>query len=205
MLTTIVIFVVGCLIAWQARRNITFSMIALQLFLLVVVCLGALVLEGRQDDLSQAQDDIVATQGAIIDTQRDVRHERTVRVEVQAEINRYVCTENNKQDRILAGLIEISIGGNSSFGNGIDRSKLSNFDIQVLEAIERVQKLTESQPDALKDAFNRALLQLQAETPCNAVVKAFLAASTTDDLKAIRAILRDASTDVQPRHKHSPK
>lgn len=194
MLTTVVIFVVGCLIAWQARRHMTFAMIALQLFLLVVVSLGALKLESRQDDISDAQTDIVKSQKAIVATQGEVRHEREVRAKVQAEINRYVCNENNKQDRILAGLIEVSVSGTSSFGANIDRSALSPFDLEVLRTIAKVQKLTEGQPDKLKAVFNRALQQLQAETPCGAVVRAFLAASDTDDLKAIRAILREASS-----------
>lgn len=186
MLTTVAIFLVGCLIAYQARRHLTFSMIALQLFLLVVVCLGAFQLENRQDELAQTQDEIATTQTRL-------KRERIVRSRVQGEINRYVCSENNKQDRVLAGLIEVSIGGRSSFGDGLKPGALSPFDIQVVRTIAKVQRLTEGSPDKLKVVFERALHQLQTETPCGAVVKAFLAASTTDDLKAIRAILRAAS------------
>lgn len=186
MLTTGFIFLVGCLIAWQARRHLTFSMIALQLFLLVVVSLGAYQLESRQDDLAEAQDEIAQTQTRL-------KRERVVRSRVQGEINRYVCSENNKQDRVLAGLIEVSIGGRSSFGEGVDQGSLSVFDLEVIRTIAKVQRLTEGSPDQLKAVFERALHQLQTETPCGAVVKAFLAASTTDDLKTIRAILRAAA------------
>lgn len=198
MLTTLAILFVGGVIAWQARRRMTFAVIALQLFLLVVVSLGAWQLESRQDELAETQD-------AIVDTQEQLQTERLVRSRVQGEINRYVCTENNNQDRILAGLIEVSVGGSAAFGKGIDRSLLSPFDREVLSSITKVQRLTEGQGDELKSAFRRALRELQAETPCAAVVKAFLAASTTDDLKAIRRILRDASKDTLRPDRHSPK
>lgn len=188
MLTTAIIFVAGCLIAWQSRRHLRFGVIGLQLFLLVVVCVGAFQLESRQDDLSAAQDDITQTQDQL-------KRERLVRSRVQGEINRYVCNENNKQDRLLAGLIEVSIGGQSSFGAGIDSSSLSPFDLEVIRSIGKVQRLSETNPNQLKSAFQRALRQLQAETPCGAVVTAFLAASTTDDLKAIRTILQESSDD----------
>lgn len=192
MLTTIVIFVAGLAIAAAARRHLRFSMIALQLFLLVVVCLGAYQLESRQDELGEAQDEIAKTQTRLT-------RERVVRARVQGEINRYVCTENNKQDRVLAGLIEVSIGGRSSFGEGIQPGSLSPFDIEVVRSIAKVQRLTEGNPDQLKTVFERALRQLQAETPCGTVVRAFLAASTTDDLKAIRTILQEASDDALKR------
>lgn len=199
MLTMAVIFFVGCLIAWQARRHLTFSMIALQLFLLVVVCLGAWQLESRQDDLSETQEAIVATQNQLT-------RERAVRSRVQAEINRYVCTENNKQDRVLAGLIEVSIGGGRNiFGAGLNPALLSPFDREVVRSIAKVQRLTEGDPGQLKEVFERALHQLQAETPCGTVVKAFLAASTTDDLKAVRRILREASHDSLRADRHPTK
>jgi septal ring factor EnvC (AmiA/AmiB activator) len=188
MITAIVIVVVGAFIAWQAKRNMTFSVIALQLFLLAVVTVGALQLEGRQDDLEETQNEIATTQ-------KQLRLERSVRSKVQAEINRYVCSENNKQDRILAGLIEVSVNGSSSFGSGIDPAELSRFDIEVLETIDKVQKLSQGQPDRLKRVFAKALRQLRAETPCEAIVQAFLEASDTNDLKAIRRILRYASAD----------
>lgn len=197
MLTTVAIFVAGLAIAAVARKNLTFSMIALQLFLLVVVTVGAFKLESRQNDLSDAQADIVRTQNQLT-------RERLVRSKVQAEINRYVCSENNKQDRILAGLIEVSIGGESSFGSGIDKSNLSPFDLEVIRSIGKIQRLSEGGSDKLKVAFQKALEQLQEETPCHAVVKAFLAASTTDDLKAIRKILREASKGTLRSGKKKP-
>jgi hypothetical protein len=195
-LTVVVIVVVGCLIALAARRNLTFSMIALQVFLLVVVTLGALKLESRQDDLEE-------TQAEITKTQSQLAHERFVRSKVQSEINRYVCSENNKQDRILAGLIEVSIGGQSSFGAGIDTSSLSPFDLEVIRAIAKVQRLSEGEGSQLKVAFEEALHQLQKQTPCGEVVQAFLAASTTDDLRAIRRILAEAASGkLKADHPH---
>lgn len=173
MLTTIIIFLMGCFIAWQARRNMTFSVIALQLFLLGVVCLGALQLEGRQDDLSETQD-------AIVVTQRQLEEERFFRSRVQAEINRYVCSENNKQDRLLASLLAITLR-------------------------DADPALTVEQQEALA-VFLRVLRDLRREAPCEAIVQAFLEVSDTNDLRAIRRILRSAAASVKaPKIAESPK
>lgn len=199
MLTGVIIFVMGCVIAAAARRHLTFSIIALQVFLLAVVTLGALKLESRQNDLAETQTDIQQTQ-------KQLDKERVVRSKVQAQINHYVCSENNQQDRLLAGLIQVSIGGSSTFGQGIDQTQLSVFQREVLEAVGRIQELSESagQGDEFKSVFQRALEELRSETPCGTVVKAFLAASTTDDLKAIRRILKEASDGsldkLKPHH-----
>lgn len=94
-----------------------------------------------------------------------INTERSNRALVQTEINRYVCNENNKQDRILAKLIAVSIAGAED------------------------RPLTGRQLRAYK-VFLRAFRQLRAETPCNQIANAFLEASTTEDYEAIRRILR---------------
>jgi hypothetical protein len=115
--------------------------------------------------------------GAIGFWQNDSRQqsqetERKARVKAQAEINFYVCSENNKQDRILASLLAISIGNASD------------------------KPLTKRQSSALA-VFEEALRQLRALTPCNALAEAFLEASNTDDYRAIRRVLR-AQDSFQP-------
>ena len=117
--------------------------------------------------------------------------ERDARVRVGGEIYRYVCKENNKQDRILAGLIEVSLGGQSSFGKGIAPGELTVFDQAVVDAIQTVQKLSSEQQAAdFESAFVRALAQLRHPTPCRALIAAFTEASDTRDYKAIRAFFK---------------
>lgn len=124
--------------------------------------------------------------------------ERRVRARIFGEVNRYVCQENNKQDRILAGLIEVSIGGQTNFGQGIPRDQLTAFDLQVLDAINHVQTLSSAQqPEEFLSAFKRALAQLRNQTPCAALVTAFTEASDTRDYQAIRKFL--ASLDRKDR------
>lgn len=178
----------GVAIAWQVRRHVAFSLVALQLFLLGVGAWGAYRIETRQNEQQE-------TQERIEKTQRGLEVERRVRSQVQGEINRYVCSENNNQDQVLAGLIEVSLGGQSSFGDGIDRSRLSPFDLAVVSSINKVQKLSEGKSNQLTAAFEKALEELREKTPCAEIVRAFLVASTTDDLKAIRRILREAADD----------
>lgn len=117
--------------------------------------------------------------------------ERTARVKILGEINRYVCKENNKQDLILAGLIQVSLGGESSFGQGIDRGALDPFEIDVIEAISHVQTLSQDgAQQGFQAAFKRALAQLRQKTPCNALVLAFTEASDTRDFQAIRGFFK---------------
>lgn len=196
LLTPFAIILAGALIAWQIRTHVALSLVGLQLFLVIVGALGFYKIEANLN-----KTDSIAKGNR--ENQERLTKERLVRSKVQAEINRYVCNENNKQDRILAGLIEVSIGGQSSFGHGVDLSSLTDFDKQVIASIGRVQKLTEADPAQFKEVFERALRQLQATTPCGTVVRAFLAASTTDDLKAIRQILKDAS-DESLKHLKPP-
>lgn len=117
--------------------------------------------------------------------------ERAARVQVSGEINRYVCQENNKQDRILAGLIGVSLGGQASFGEGIPPELLTEFDTAVIDSIQRIQKVSgQSSPEDFQAAFKRAQAQLLHDTPCAELVNAFTAASDTEDYKAIRRFLR---------------
>jgi hypothetical protein len=97
---------------------------------------------------------------------RQIKAEREIRRTAQTEINRYVCRENNKQDRILASLLAISLKGSE----------------------ERRGELTPDQLEALT-VFQRALRALEHETPCNALAIAFTEASDTGDLRQIRRIL----------------
>jgi hypothetical protein len=136
-----------------------------------------------------------------------INDERDARVQVSSEINRYVCRENNKQDRILASLVEASLQGNGkSFGSEIDPSELTRFDRSVLLTIAKVQAGS-SDSERLQRVFRRALAELQAETPCNALIAAFLEASDTEDYKAIRRLLfsqEHLRQDVQKAHKAGP-
>lgn len=117
--------------------------------------------------------------------------ERAARVKISGEINRYVCKENNKQDRILAGLIEVSLGGQSSFGQGLPIDQLSPFDQEVIGAIGRVQELSEDNEAAdFESAFKRAQAQLLSQTPCVRLANAFTEASDTQDYREIRAFLK---------------
>lgn len=91
-------------------------------------------------------------------------HERETRRAVQGEINRWVCVENNRQDKLLAGLLAVTLRGSEK------------------------RELTPRQEEA-RQTFLRALLELRAELPCDAIVRAFLEAQDTDDIRAIREIL----------------
>jgi hypothetical protein len=118
--------------------------------------------------------------------------ERAARIKIAGEINRYVCKENNKQDRILAGLIEVSLGGQTSFGQGIPSSQLGPFEEELIAGISTIQKLSEeAQPVDFEAAFKRAQAQLLTQTPCVRLANAFTEASDTQDYREIRRFLRE--------------
>ena len=196
ILTPFAVIFAGALIAWQVRRHMAFGLVALQLFLVVVGALGFYKIETQQDDTDKIARSTAATQ-------QHLNKERKARSKVQAEINRYVCVENNKQDRVLASLIVASTGdGAGAFGEGIDPDDLTPFDVEVLKSIAKVQALSEASGGAdFREAFERALRQLRRETPCSALVAAFTEASDTQDFKAIRRILRAQDDLKEP----SPK
>lgn len=123
--------------------------------------------------------------------------EREARAAVQSEINRYVCQENNKQDTILADLLDISLNGSQTFGQDIDPSQLTEFDIAVLSSIGKVQELTQAGPPTeQEEVFQDALVKLRNKAPCNAIANAFLEAQDTEDIEAVRAILHTVDPDV---------
>lgn len=95
---------------------------------------------------------------------QDGNQERTVRRAVQAEVNRYVCDQNNRQDRLLASLLAVSLQGAAH------------------------RHLTSAQLKSVR-IFRRALRELRSETPCHAIAEAFLEARDTNDLQAIRRLL----------------
>lgn len=152
------------------RKGVSTALVALQVFLLFVATFALWRTEQRQDDLE-------STNAAIQRTQDQLAAERSVRSRVQAEINRYVCRSNNRQDDLLADLLTISLPPD------IDERELSG---RALKAVE---------------VFREKLLELRDRAPCKAIVAAFLEASDTDDLVAIRRVLReqDQTDQSKPR------
>ena len=115
--------------------------------------------------VDERQNELQETQEGLESTQKELTAERAVRSKVQGEINRYVCNSNNDQDQLLAELLIVSL-------RDVDPDQLSAADREAVRI------------------FREKLEELQDEAPCQAIVVAFLEASDTDDLKAIRRILR---------------
>lgn len=171
--------IVGVGLSIQVRRHgKPMALIALQLLLVFVGSWALWQLDQNDDDLHDQQVALEDTQKRLATTQRKLKRERSIRSKVQAEINRYVCTENNKQDRLLARILAISLSDTDE------------------------EKLTEDERKALA-VFIATLRDLQDEAPCNEIVIAFIEASDTDDLEAIRKVLRETKRppQLQPKPK----
>lgn len=98
--------------------------------------------------------------------------ERNARVQTVSQILQSGCATDNGQDKLLARLVAASLsqqGG--SFGEGIDPSTLTPFDLQVLATIAKVSAATQT---PLTDKFRHVLHKLRNLTDCSAVVQAYL-------------------------------
>lgn len=101
-----------------------------------------------------------------------IEQERTDRTESVTGIIEEFCGTNNKQDRTLARLVEVSLGG-GGFGEEVDPDSLTPFDLRVLTTISTVQAMTKD--SQLERVFERELKDLQDDTSCRALVKNFVA------------------------------
>lgn len=105
-------------------------------------------------------------------------HERDARAQVATGIIYSGCTSDNQQDKLLAQLVTVSLSP-PKFGEGIPPAKLTDFDQQVLAAIDRVQTLTAqltSQDEGQADqqhVFEIKLAELNDLRPCAKITKAY--------------------------------
>lgn len=98
--------------------------------------------------------------------------ERSTRINTVAQILDQGCSTDNGQDKLLAKLIAASLSQTGGFGEGIDPSTLTPFDLQVLATIAKV---TAAQPQSpLTDKFRHILHKLRHLTDCTAIVDAYL-------------------------------
>lgn len=118
--------------------------------------------------------DVVGTTEANEEAIRQINAERAARTDVVASIIHDFCTTNNEQDTLLASLVKVSVDSGATFGKGIDLSQLTDFDIQVLTSIAKVQQLSEDTDTHLTRLFERKLKSLQNTTDCEAKVASFL-------------------------------
>lgn len=95
-----------------------------------------------------------------------INEERVQRLRVQAAFNTFVCGENQEQDDILATLVEASLAS-QTFGAGLDLSSLSEFELGVLAAIAKIQRLAEEEQAGLQRVFRQALADLRDEADCS--------------------------------------
>jgi hypothetical protein len=117
----------------------------------------------------------------IIEHVDDIEAERQDRIQNMAGIIDDNCETNNEQDQLLATLVAVSISGNSSFGDGIDRTQLTEFEAQVLAAINKVQSLQGDQRDVLTSVFEKKLADLRDLTDCAEAVSRFIAGDPTPE------------------------
>lgn len=168
------------------RRRLIFGLRAMAVagFLFVAsVITAVIVLLNVATDASTAATD---ASNAVAVAER----ERSERADSVAGVIELFCDIDNVQDTTLADLVEVSIGsGDSSFGEGIDLSALSEFDLAVLASIAKVQELQATIEGGLSKVFREKLAELRDLTPCGRIVALFLAAEdvpTLDELEAER-------------------
>lgn len=135
----------------------------------LVVLLAAFALykvEGVADDAKATAD---ATAAAVV----TIEAERSQRIEVVGQIIKFTCEDNNSQDDTLAALVAVSLSG-SGFTEGIDRSRLTPFDLQVLTTLAKIQRLSQGANSHLNRVFERKLRALRDLRECPTIVESYL-------------------------------
>lgn len=99
--------------------------------------------------------------------------ERNARQQVVAQQIDFNCSTNNGQDKLLARLVAASIGPQGTFGEDLDPSTLTPFDLQVLATIAKITAASTDTP--LTHRFQQVLAKLRDLTDCQALVNAYLA------------------------------
>lgn len=142
-------------VAFLKRVNhwLDYNPLAAYLFVGITLTVALLVLQ-NEVRINREQNDRIEL------AQRALESEREARILIQAEINRFYCTENNNQDSILGDLL---VG---------------------------TQQLMPDQESALSALFSQALSRLTPPTNCEALVRAYENAATKDDLERLRESLR---------------
>lgn len=105
---------------------------------------------------------------ATVDTIED---ERAARAQSVGGIIDLFCTTNNAQDATLAALVDVSLNGQESFGEGVEG--LTAFDEAVLGTIAKVQQ-SNSDADQQR-VFQAVLIDLEDPTRCEQLVRRFQA------------------------------
>lgn len=107
----------------------------------------------------------------------DINTERSARSEVVAGVINQFCEDNNGQDDTLAALVAASLkqsGG--GFGEGVDTSQLTAFDVQVIASIQRIQAASGQKANMLTDIFQKKLEALRKRQDCEELVQSFVTA-----------------------------
>lgn len=140
----------------------------------VIALSGAvIVFSNVAKDASQASADAEAATAKLSAVIKAQGEERAQRIDVTGKIVKYTCKDNNQQDDSLAQLIAVSLSGNDTFGEGLDLSLLTPFQVQVLGAIAAIQQLT-AQDNQFQHVFEQELHQLRDLRNCEQIVTAYI-------------------------------
>lgn len=104
-----------------------------------------------------------------------INAEREARAQVVAEIVRYTCSSNNRQDLLLATLIAATIEDKQQFGDGINLADLSPEARAVVSAIREVQRATTEAGGSVQERlFAAKLEELRDTANCGEFVQSYL-------------------------------
>ena len=117
-------------------------------------------------------------------------NEREQRISAFSQTIDTFCDTNNRQDRVLAGLLQQSLNV-QPFGSGIDETLLTRFQLRVVSAIAAIQHASEAGPPTdLENAFNLQIRKLKDRTPCQLLVQLYLSGQPIPGPRDLKMIER---------------
>jgi hypothetical protein len=147
----------------KMRHDFAFALKSVLAAFAVFVAITAVSWQRVDNAASDAQDAVAQAEA-----------ERAARAQSVAGALLLDCDTNNAQDQLLASLVRASLR-NGKFGEDLDTSRLTAFDLTVLASIARIQAAS-GNASALPHVFRRKLHQLEDLTPCQReIVDRFLA------------------------------
>jgi hypothetical protein len=129
----------------------------------------------------------------------ELEHERVDRINAGASVVSFLCIENNRQDETLGKLVSVSLPEEGdTFGDSLDPSLFTPFDIRVLETIAKVQIQEAQSQESPTKTFKDELQHLNDTVLCQDLAYEFAKQSGLSKSKVVITPIKGVTKEGKP-------